>query len=243
MLLSCDSHVTSAGTFAIGDSGEATFKLQYKPQTCEQVRESQRGGGQRGGGQRGGLHDLPSSSCGMQSTSFVDMSYPFPVSNMQVLGAVTAAGGRCTVCSHLSVCPFPPQTVFHTQLFTEALKEHAAITCGEVAQLKYIIRNVAQSLTSPQLPRQLAYAISDPASDWELQGSPTGTVTTPKFNTSVLICILAVPKRSGTLGTPRLTLSVPRVGSKVTESEMVALTPAQVYELLLGETVTVAECQ
>ena len=132
-------------------------------------------------------------------------------------------------------------TIFHTQLFTEALREHVAMACGEVAQLKYIIRNVAQSLTDTQLPKQLSYSISDPASDWDLRGSPTGTVSTPKFNTSVQICIQAIPKRSGTLSTPRLTLSVPRVGSKVTEPEMVVLTPAQVYELLLGETVTVGE--
>ena len=58
------------------------------------------------------------------------------------------------------------------------------------------------------------------------------------------ICIQAIPSKPGALTPPRLTFRVPRVGSKVDESEtkkaeMVVLTPAQVYELSLGETVTV----
>ena len=69
------------------------------------------------------------------------------------------------------------------------------------------------------------------------------------------ICLRAVPSKAGALTPPRLTFRVPRVGSKVDFSvpsvgskvdeseckggEMVVLTPAQVYELSLGETVTV----
>lgn len=110
--------------------------------------------------------------------------------------------------------------------------------------LKYIIHNVATSLPHSQLPPQLHYCITDTAALWKIQDSHTGVLDTPTAGMSGQICIQAVPSKSGSLMPPRLTFSVPRVGSKDKDTnsklpKMVALTPAQVYELSLGETVTV----
>jgi hypothetical protein len=172
---------TQPGSRRIGDNGEATFTLQYKPLIAG------------------------------QDTSHVDMSYAFPVSNMQ--------------------------TIFHSQLFVEGLREGS----GRLALLKYVVHNVATALPHSHLPAQLHYSITDPSALWKIQDSPTGVLNTPAAGKSGQICIQAVPKKSGSIAPPRLTLSVPRVGAKVKESEsnIVVLTPAQVYELSLGETVTV----
>ena len=131
----------------------------------------------------------------------------------------------------------PPQTIFHSQLFVERLREGS----GRLALLKYVVHNVATALPHSHLPAQLHYSITDPSALWKIQDSPTGVLDTPAAGKSGQICIQAVPKKSGSIAPPRLTLSVPRVGAKVKESEsnIVVLTPAQVYELSLGETVTV----
>ena len=134
----------------------------------------------------------------------------------------------------------PHQTVFHSQFFMDG----AAVGAGKVAVLKYIIHNVATGLAHSQLPPQLHYCITDTAALWKIQDSHTGVLNTPTAGKSGQVCIQAIPSKSGTLTPPRLTFSVPRVGSKVKGtdsklSDMVALTPAQVYEMSLGETVTV----
>ena len=119
----------------------------------------------------------------------------------------------------------------------EELKEGA----GRVTPVKYVVYNVATSLPHSQLPAQLHYAVTDPFALWKIQDSPTGILDTPAAGKSGQICIQAVPKKYGAIAPPRLKLSVPRVGAKVKESEsnIVALTPAQVYELSLGKAVTV----
>jgi hypothetical protein len=153
-----------------------------------------------------------------QETSHVDLSYAFPVSNMR--------------------------TIFHCHFFIEGLLRDIPVTVGRVAVLKYVITNVATGLPLSLLPPHLHYTFADPSDLWRLQDSPTGTLDTPTPGTSDQICIRVVPTKPGELAPPRLTFSVPRVGSKVVESEskvseMVVLTPAQVYEVSLGETVTV----
>ena len=139
--------------------------------------------------------------------------------------------------SHLP-SPAPSQTVFHSQLFTEGLKE------ARVAILKYVVHNMATSLPLSQLPEHLHYSITDTSGQWKIQDSQNGALKTPTSGKSEQICIQAVPSKSGTLIPPKMTLSVPRVGSKVealdsSVIEMVTLTPAEVYELSLGETITV----
>ena len=117
----------------------------------------------------------------------------------------------------------------------ERLKEGV----GKVTPVKYVVHNVATALPHSQLPAQLHYSITDPSAMWKIQDSPTGILDTPVAGKSGQICIQAVPRKAGTIAPPRLKLSVPRVGAKVKKSEIVALTPAQVYELYLGEPVTV----
>lgn len=106
-----------------------------------------------------------------------------------------------------------------------------------MAVLTYVVKNVG--LPVSRLPKQLHYHVSDPTGQWKIQDKPNGVLNTPQTNTSgKQICIQAVPSISGALVPPRLTLSVPCVnGTKA--SKMVVLTPAQVHELSLGETVTV----
>ena len=138
-----------------------------------------------------------------------------------------------------------PQTVFHSQLFIEGAPIGTPVSAGKVAVLKYVVSNVALGFPLSLLPSSLHYSISSPSHLWQFQDSPTGVVETPTPGMSGQICIRAVPKKSGSLPPPRLTLKVPRVRSRVVESEgrgpdMVVLTPAQVYELSLGETVSVA---
>ncbi|CAI8032961.1 hypothetical protein GBAR_LOCUS18606 [Geodia barretti] len=152
-----------------------------------------------------------------QETSHVDLSYAFPVSNMR--------------------------TVFHSQLFISSLGD-TPVTAGKVAVLKYVISNVAIGLPLSHLPDNLHYTISDPADLWQFHDSSSGVIGSPTPGMSDQICVRAVPSKPGALAPPRLTFRVPRVGSRVDESdckgaEMVVLTPAQVYELSLGETVTV----
>ena len=113
-----------------------------------------------------------------------------------------------------------------------------------MAVLKYVVTNVATSLPLSQLSSHLHYSISDPTDLWQFQDTPTGVIDTPTPGMSGQICIRAVPSKPGALAPPRVTFRVPRVGSKVDESaskgaEMVVLTPAQVYELSLGEMVAV----
>ena len=112
---------------------------------------------------------------------------------------------------------------------------------GRVVVLKYVVHSVASGLSHSQPPTQLHYSISDPLGQWKIQDSPTGILDTPTAGKSGQICIQAVPSKVGALAPPKLTLSVPHVGSNVgeLELEMVALTPAQVYELSLGEMVMV----
>lgn len=109
-----------------------------------------------------------------------------------------------------------------------------------MAVLTYVVKNVG--LSTSQLPAQLHYCVSDHSGQWKIQDKPTGVLDTPQTNTSgKQICIQAIPSVSGTLVPPTLILSVPCVGAEAgTEgSKMVVLTPAQVHELSLGETVTV----
>jgi hypothetical protein len=141
------------------------------------------------------------------------------------------------------VPPLSPQTVFHSQLFVSGLGD-TPVTAGKMAVLKYVISNVAIGLPLSHLPDNLHYSISDPADLWQFHDSSSGVIGVPTPGMSDQICFRAVPSKAGALAPPRLTFRVPRVGSKVDESEckgaeMVVLTPAQVYELSLGETVTV----
>lgn len=109
-----------------------------------------------------------------------------------------------------------------------------------MAVLTYVVKTVG--LPTSQLPKQLHYHVLDPTGQWKIQDKPNGVLNTPHTNTSgKQICIQAVPSVSGALVPPRLTLSVPCVNVEVGNkgSKMVALTPAQVHELSLGETVTV----
>lgn len=136
------------------------------------------------------------------------------------------------------------QTVFNSQLFTEGPNKDSTVTADKLATLKYVITNVAVGLPLSLLPSHLCYTLTDSRDLWRFHDSPTGVIDTPTPGMTKEISVQAVPSKPGALSPPRLTLRVPRVGSKVDNSgykgaDMVLLTPAQVYEKSLGETVTV----
>ena len=145
------------------------------------------------------------------------------------------------------------------------MKEHTRVTTKRSAYLEFGIKNITKSRLTPRL----RYDVTADDRMWKLQESPWGDIESPKPGQLTQLSIKAMPLRVGLVELPTLTLSQyladnkpkgtdsPVIKPKGTDSPAVTgkkelsasnnkcipLSNSQVYNLSLGEVVTIAPVQ
>ena len=143
------------------------------------------------------------------------------------------------------------QTIYEVKASLEPMKEHSRVTTKRTAFLKFDIKNV----TKNRFTTKLRYDVMADSKIWNLQDRPWGVIEVPKPGQQTQLSIKVMPLVVGLVELPTLTLSQyladinpkgtgsPGKELNTSDGRCIPLSNAQLYNLSLGEAVSIATVQ